>query len=67
MKETIIFNGSDYFTKEACDEAAEFLKEENAVENPDYNDCYTLQSEYMNIDFDELKTDLSMNIGSWNF
>ena len=63
MKETIIFNGSDYFTKEACDEAAEFLKEENAVENPDYNDCYTLQSEYMNIDFDELKTDLSMNIG----
>ena len=63
MKETVIFNGSDYLTKEACDEAAEFLKEENAVENPDYNDCYTLQSEYMNIDFDELKTDLSMNIG----
>ena len=63
MKETVIFNGSDYFTKEACDEAAEFLKEENAIENPDYDDCYTSQSEYMNIVFDELKTDLSMNIG----
>ena len=63
MRETVIFNGSDYFTKEACDEAAEFLKEENAIENPDYDDCYTLQSEYMNIVFDELKTDLSINIG----
>ena len=52
MKETVIFNGSDYFTKEACDEAAEFLKEENTVENPNYDDCYILQSEYMNIDFD---------------
>ena len=63
MKETVIFNGSDYFTKEACDEAAEFLKEENTVENPNYDDCYILQSEYMNIDFNELKTDLSINIG----
>ena len=63
MKETVIFNGSDYFTKEACNEVAEFLKETNATENPDYDDCYILQSEYMNINFDELKTDLSMNIG----
>ena len=63
MKETIIFNGSDYLTKEACDEAAEFLKETNATENPDYDDCYIFQSERMNIDFDELKSNLSMNIG----
>ena len=62
MKETVIFNGSDYFTKEACDEAAEFLKETNAAENPDYEDCYIFQSESMNIDFDELKSNLSMNI-----
>ena len=62
MKETVIFNGSDYFTKEACDEAAEFLKETNAAENPDYDDCYIFQSESMNIDFDELKSNLSMNI-----
>ena len=33
MKETVIFNGSDYFTKEACDEAAEFLKETNQIES----------------------------------
>ena len=63
MKETVIFNGSDYFTKEVCDEAAEFLKEKNAAENPDYDDCYIFQSERMNIDFDELKKSLSMNIG----
>ena len=63
MKETVIFNGSDYFTKEACDEAAEFLKETNATENPDYDDCYIFQSERMNIDFDELKKSLSINIG----
>ena len=63
MKETVIFNGSDYLTKEACDEAAEFLKEMNATENPDYDDCYIFQSERMNIDFDELKSNLSMNIG----
>ena len=63
MRETVIFNGSDYFTKEACDEAAEFLKEENAVENPNYNDCCIFQSESMNIDFEELQSELSMNIG----
>ena len=63
MKETIIFDGSDYLTKEACDEAAKFLKETNANENPDYDDCYIFQSERMNIDFDELKKSLSMNIG----
>ena len=63
MKETVIFNGSDYLTKEACDEAAEFLKEMNATENPDYDDCYIFQSERMNIDFDELKKSLSINIG----
>ena len=62
MKETVIFNGSDYLTKEACDEAAEFLKETNAVENPDYDDCYIFQSESMNIDFEELHGDLSKNI-----
>ena len=62
MKETIIFDGSDYLTKEACDEAAKFLKETNANENPDYDDCYIFQSERMNIDFDELKKSLSMNI-----
>lgn len=63
MKETVIFNGSDYLTKEACDEAAEFLKETNATENPDYDDCYLFQSERMNIDFEELQSELSMNIG----
>lgn len=63
MKETVIFDGSDYLTKEACDEAAEFLKETNATENPDYDDCYIFQSERMKIDFDELKKSLSMNIG----
>ena len=63
MKKTVIFNGSDYFTKEACDEAAEFLKATNATENPDYDDCYIFQSERMNIDFDELKKSLSINIG----
>ena len=63
MKETIIFDGSDYLTKEACDEAAKFLKETNANENPDYDDCYIFQSERMNIDFDELQSELSMNIG----
>ena len=63
MERTIIFNGSDYFTKEACDYAAEFLKETNTAENPNYNDCYIFQSERMNIDFDELKSNLSMNIG----
>ncbi len=63
MKETVIFNGSDYFTKEACDEAAEFLKETNAAENPNYNDCCIFQSESMNIDFEELQSELSMNIG----
>ena len=63
MKETIIFDGSDYLTKEACDEAAKFLKETNVNENPNYDDCYIFQSERMNIDFDELKKSLSMNIG----
>ena len=63
MKETVIFDGSDYLTKEACDEAAEFLKEINATENPNYDDCYIFQSERMKIDFDELKKSLSMNIG----
>ena len=63
MKETVIFDGSDYLTKEACDEAAEFLKETNATENPNYDDCYLFQSKRMKIDFDELKSNLSMNIG----
>ena len=63
MKETVIFNGSDYFTKEACDEAAEFLKETNQIENPNDNDCYIFQSESMNIGFEELQSELSMNIG----
>ena len=63
MKKTIIFNGSDYFTKEACNQAVEFLKETNASENPDYDDCYIFQSECMNIDFEELYGDLSKNIG----
>ena len=62
MERIKIFNGSDYFTKEACDEAAEFLKEVNVVENPDYDDCYVFQLGCMNIDFDELHRDLSKNI-----
>ena len=62
MERTIIFNGSDYFTKEACDYVAEFLKETNTVENPNYNDCYIFQSECMNIDFEKLHGDLSKNI-----
>ena len=51
MKETVIFNGSDYLTKEACDEAAEFLTEMNATENPDYDDGYIFHSQRINIDF----------------
>ena len=63
MEETIIFNASNYFTLEACDHAAEILKETNAIENPNYDDCYNFQSERMHIDFDELKSSLSINIG----
>lgn len=63
MEETIIFNASNYFTIEACDCAAEILKETNAIENPNYDDCYNFQSERMHIDFDELKSSLSINIG----
>lgn len=62
MKETTIFNGNDYFSTEAMEETANFLKEMHVTESPNDNDCYVLQTSSMNDDFQELKETLSVDI-----